>query len=152
MLSSEFRTLINEHGLREALRRLNVESPYRYSAVFAFEGDLLRCVCFIDKHQADAVCEDQPVTQSYCVYVRQSRKTFSVENAACDGRVAGHPKSKLLYCYYGVPLISVNGDLLGTLCHFDERPIPVTPQVADALDNVAPIITQVVFPAAHKSR
>jgi GAF domain-containing protein len=44
-----------------------------------------------------------------------------------DCRVLGHPKAGRFQSYYGVPLLADNGELVGTVCHFDEEPITLEP-------------------------
>ena len=147
MIASVFRSLVESKGLSAAMRQLNDDSPYRFSAVFAFDGDLLHNVCFIDKlNPAAGLCADQSIRDSYCVYVQRARERFAVEDARDDLRVTGHSKRDLFYCYYGVPLLGSDGELLGTACHFDERSIAVPAQVADALDSAAPFISEAAFP------
>ena len=47
----------------------------------------------IDKeNQSTTKCSDQPITKSYCLYVRRSGERFSLEEASLDKRVALHPK------------------------------------------------------------
>jgi GAF domain-containing protein len=128
------------------MRWLNAQIPYRYTAIFAFDGDLLRNVCLVDKEDpAVARCEDQPITNSYCIYIHRSRERFSVEDAASDERVQDHPKLRSYQCYYGVPLFGSDGKLVGTVCHFDVSPRRVTAGVVSALDDLAPFIALAVF-------
>jgi hypothetical protein len=124
---------------------LNSLSPYRYSAVFRFEGGLLRNLCVIDRKQPETKeCPEMPVTESYCVYVRDTGGEFGVEHAHMDCRVIGHPKAGLFQSYYGVPLLTDDGQLVGTVCHFDEDPIALEPEVSVVLNEVAPFVTEVV--------
>ena len=100
-----FREMLDERGLSGAIRWLNGRAPYRYTAVFAFEGDTLRNVCLVDKENAEITsCPDSPVGNSYCTYIRESGRQFSVEASLTDARVESHPKRTSYQCYYGVPL------------------------------------------------
>jgi len=134
------------HGLLGAMRWLNHRVPYRFTAIFAFDGDLLRNVCLVDKENLDTTnCADQPITESYCIYIHRSRQPFAIFEAALDARVRGHPKRSNFQCYYGIPLFGAKGKLLGTMCHFDEAPIRVTEEVVSALDDLATLIAQAAF-------
>jgi hypothetical protein len=145
-LSRQFKATIKEHGLRAAMRLLNAKVPYRYSAIFAFNGYMLRNICLIDKEdQTVTGCSDQPITDSYCIYVQRSNEKFGVEEALLDRRVEGHPKRGVYQCYYGAPLYGVNGKMLGTVCHFDSAPIHPSAEVATDLDDLAPVIAEAVF-------
>lgn len=144
-LAQDFQNAVSSKGLWAAMQWLNAKVPYRYTAVFAFHGDTLRNLCLVDKLDARITrCEDQPITNSYCIYIRRSSEKFSVEEAALDPRVQGHPKSRSYQCYYGVPLFGADGKLVGTVCHFDVDPVPVTAGVVAALDDLAPFIARAV--------
>jgi hypothetical protein len=142
----KFRAILKSDGLRAAIRWLNQGVPYRFTAIFAFDGDMLRNLCLVDKEdELVTTCADLPITESYCIYVRSSMRPFGVEESRKDKRVEGHPKRSSLQCYYGIPLFSREGDLLGTVCHFDIEPIRVTDDIAITLDDVAPLIASAAF-------
>lgn len=135
-----------EGGLHAAMKWLNSQVPYRFTAIFAFEGDMLRNICLVDKENADVTeCADQPILNSYCTYIHRSGERFRVDDARRDERVADHPKRYSYQCYYGIPLVATDGKMLGTVCHFDVNPQPVTEDVAAGLDDLAPLITEAAF-------
>jgi hypothetical protein len=137
-LADQFKTTIMTDGLWAARRWLNGKVQYRYTAIFAFHGDTLRNLCLVDKENANIKgCVDQPITDSYCIYIHRSGERFSVEHALHDKRVEGHTKQRSYQCYYGIPLSDPDGKLLGTVCHFDMAPIHVTGDVIRALDDLA---------------
>jgi GAF domain-containing protein len=141
-----FEAILRAEGLFAAMRWLNERVPYRYSAVFGFDGDRLHNICLIDKENPNiSKCPDQPITDSYCMYIQRSGDRFSVETALKDSRVAGHPKQRSFQCYYGIPLYGPDGQMLGTVCHFDGLPIRVTEEIASALDEVGPLIADAAF-------
>src|SRR5271170_3082136 len=44
-----------------------------FTAVFAFDGDVLRNVCLVDKEDASVRnCGDQPITESYCIFIHRA--------------------------------------------------------------------------------
>jgi hypothetical protein len=45
-----FGIILRADGLIAAMRWLNDRVPYRYSAVFSFDGDILHNVCLVDKN------------------------------------------------------------------------------------------------------
>jgi GAF domain-containing protein len=145
-VAQTFQSITEAVGLHAAMRWLNSRVPYRFTAIFAFDGDMLRNICFVDKDDPNVTnCIDQPISNSYCTYIHQSRRTFSVEQASTDARVADHPKRESYQCYYGVPLFDANRKMLGTVCHFDSLPQSVTEDVAATLDDLAPIIAEAAF-------
>jgi GAF domain-containing protein len=146
VIAAKFEMTLKAEGLRAAMRWLNDRVPYRFTAIFAFEGDMLRNVCLIDKeNQSINNCSDQPITASYCMYVHRSAERFCVEEASLDERVVDHPKRENIQCYYGIPLFDAKGKMLGTVCHFDSMPLRVTEEVALALDDLALLITGAAF-------
>jgi GAF domain-containing protein len=150
-IAGKFKMTLEADGLSAAMRWLNDRVPYRFTAIFAFDRDMLRNICLIDKQNQNITkCSDQPLTESYCLYVRRSGERFSVEEASLDGRVAGHPKRQSFQCYYGIPVFNSKGKMLGTVCHFDSMPVRVTEEVATALDDLAPLIAEAAFSTGEK--
>ena len=146
-LAAQFETTVKTDGLWAAMRRINDRGPYRFTAIFAFDGDMLRNICLVDKENADITrCSNQPITDSYCIFIQRSGERFGVEEALRDSRVDGHPKQRSYQCYYGIPLVGLDGRLRGTVCHFDIAPIRVTDEVVSALDDLAPLIAAAAFP------
>jgi len=145
-IATKFKMALEADGLWAAMRWLNDRVPYRFTAIFAFDGDMLRNICLIDKQNQNITkCSDQPITESYCMYIHRSGERFSVAEASLDGRVALHPKRQSVQCYYGIPLFDSERKTLGTVCHFDSMPVRVTEEVATALDDLAPLIAEAAF-------
>jgi GAF domain-containing protein len=141
-----FRAVVESEGLRAGIRWLNRRVPYRFTAIFAFDGDMLRNLCLVDKEdESVTTCADLPITDSYCIYVLRSNSPFGVEEASQDRSVEGHPKQRSFQCYYGIPLFGGDGRLLGTVCHFDAEPIRVSDDTASVLDDVGPLIASTAF-------
>lgn len=147
-IAQNFKTTLKADGLGAAMRWLNDRVPYRYTAIFAFDGEMLRNICLVDKDNLNVTrCSDQPITESYCMYIHRSHERFTVEQALLDKRVEKHPKRQSVQCYYGIPLFGPKGKMLGTVCHFDHMPVRVTEEIADALDDLAPLIAEAAFGA-----
>lgn len=144
--TQHFKSTLTEAGLLGAMRWLNSTVPYRYSAIFGFDGDTLKNLCLVDK-AAPAVtqCDSQLISDSYCVYIHRAPAAFVLEEAARDTRVDGHPKQQLFQSYYGVPLFDDRGELRGTVCHFDAGARPATREMAEILDDLAPHIAAAAF-------
>lgn len=148
-IAEQFKTTLEASGLEAAMRWLNDRVPYRYSAIFAFEGEMLHNICLIDKEDSSITnCSDQPITDSYCMYIHRSGERFEIAHALLDKRVERHPKRRNIQCYYGIPLFDPEGRMLGTVCHFDSRPVGLTDGVAEALDDLAPLIGKAAFGVA----
>jgi hypothetical protein len=139
----EFSDVLRAKGLCEAVRVRNAATEYRFSAVYLFHGGTLHNICFVDKQDASVThCEDLPVEESYCVFIKRTRNRFSLEHAIEDDRVEGHPKRETVQSYYGVPLMGESGHLLGTACHFDVEPIRLSADVVSLFDSVTPMLAE----------
>jgi GAF domain-containing protein len=149
-IAKRFETILRIEGIFTAMRWLNVRVPYRYSAVFSFDRDILHNICLVDKNDRNiSKCPDQSITDSYCIYVRRMEERFNLEESLTDKRVEGHAKRQSVQCYYGIPLYGEKGQMLGTVCHFDGSPVRVTEEIASVLDDLGPLIANAVFNGAE---
>jgi GAF domain-containing protein len=147
VLARQFQATVDAEGLRAAMRWLNQQVPYRFTAIFRFDGDMLRNICFVDKQNPELIaCTDQPIMDSYCIYIHRTGEEFRLENSIADQRVAGHPKQQGYLSYYGIPLFDRDNRMLGTVCHFDQLPVHVTEAIVSALDELGPLISDAAFP------
>src|ERR1700738_86286 len=97
----EFNGALRTKGLCEAIRVLNAATEYRFSAVYIFREGTLHNICLVDKLDGSLThCEDLPVEESYCVFIKQTKNRFSLEHAIEDDRVRGHPKRETVQSYY----------------------------------------------------
>jgi GAF domain-containing protein len=71
-----------------------------------------------------ATARETPLSHSFCQHVVTSRRMLAIEDAREDPRVADNLAIPDLgvVAYLGVPLISPDGHVLGSLCVIDERP------------------------------
>ena len=124
-LVGEFKTTLKADGLRAAMRRLNDRVPYRFTAIFAFDGDMLRNICLIDKtNQSITNCSDQPITESYCMYIHRSGERFSVEESSrWTNESQLIPSVKVFSVTTAFHCLAPKGKMLGTVCHFDNTPV-----------------------------
>jgi GAF domain-containing protein len=142
----EFRQRLDRNGVRDALRLLNRLSSHRFTALFRFEGGTLRNLHLIDRSDPSVErTPDQPVLDSYCVYVRRSERTFVTGNSEADERVEGHPKQHSVRSYCGIPLLDERGRLFGTICHFDFAPVAFSDDEVRMLETAAPLIVSAIL-------
>ncbi|HZG43744.1 MAG TPA: GAF domain-containing protein [Longimicrobium sp.] len=142
---AHFRDVLGREGVRPALRYLNSLGPHRFTAIFRFESGTLRNLHLVDRDDYTVErCPDQPVLDSYCIYVRETARTFLTEDSTRDERVAGHPKQPVVQSYCGVPLLEEDGTLFGTICHFDYQPVPFGEDEVYMLETIGPMLVQAV--------
>ncbi|MEO6994537.1 MAG: hypothetical protein ABI273_12975 [Lacunisphaera sp.] len=137
----QLKKIAEEGGARAAMAYLNSLGQSRFTALYRFDGDTLHNCVFFDRENPEATkSDDIPVMASYCVFVRDSKKKFTVTNAQYDERVDGHPKQKTIQSYCGVPLMTIHGAMFGTVCHFDFAPGKIDKTAVDLLEYVASVL------------
>ena len=118
-----FEQRLRAEGLRPALADLLARTDYRFIAIFRFQNGRATAAAFFDREQPDQLTTDEvPDTATYCCYVRDSRGVFTTADALVDARLADHVARDVVRSYCGVPLLDAEGELLGTLCHYDLVP------------------------------
>lgn len=118
-------------GLREALAGLLTQTAFRFCGIWLFQGDKAKAVIHVDREQPET--ESVPevgATATYCSLMRESGKPFATFNAMTDARLASHVARTSVLSYAGVPVIDVNGDVIGSLCFYD-----IQPRDADEVDE-----------------
>lgn len=121
-----FTAALESAGAAAALAYLNEGVPHRYSAVYRLRGDTLKNVVLHDKAgetRPDYLAEVRFET-SFCQFVIRDG-TFRTDDSGQDSRLDGHPYQGVMVTYHGVPIMA-DGEIWGTLCHFDlvARPLP----------------------------
>lgn len=107
--------------LRAALKVLNDRVVQRYSAVYRTTPERrLENVAFFDKLQMPypehllAV----PYGMSFCQFTF-AHGEFRTSDSSMDARLDGHPYKGLVNSYHAVPIVDEDGEITGTICHFD---------------------------------
>ncbi len=119
----QFSRTLQTDGLRAGLRFLLERTDYRFIGIFRFKDGEARAVVHFDREQPAQLTSDVvPDTATYCCYVRDSAGSFTTVDSLADARTEGHPAREVVRAYCGIPVITPEGELLGTLCHYDEVP------------------------------
>lgn len=112
-------------GLAAALEVLNQQIAQRFSAVYRLEATNL----FVNVAYHDKFLEPFPARlkailfdESFCRYAAHDGQ-FQTSNSAEDPRLIDDPLKGVLNSYHSVPLVSSEGEILGTVCHFDYMPM-----------------------------
>ncbi len=122
---SGLQAALSEGGLPASVAYLNAKVPYRFTGLFLAEGGSLRNVALFDKQDSNApLWEPLPVSDSFCSVIVESGLPLLINHASTDRRLAvrEHPAAAKFESYCGVPLIDAEGNVLGSLCHFDVEP------------------------------
>lgn len=120
---SVFTRLMATDGLRMALYALLRRTDYRYIGIFRFQAGMATSVVHVDREDLLATqAAEVPETATYCCHVRDSGNAFVTVDSMRDSRTAGHAAREVVRSYCGMPILTPEGELLGTLCHYDLVP------------------------------
>jgi GAF domain-containing protein len=120
---SVFNKLQASDGIRPALYSLLRLTNYRYLSIFRFKDGKATSAVHVDRENLALLQADEvPDTATYCCYVRDSHQTFVTADALTDARTRQHVAREVVRSYCGVPILTPEGELLGTLCHYDLVP------------------------------
>jgi len=137
----DLRGILLQDGPDAALAYLNKGVPHRYTAVYRFDGDLLRNVLLCDK--LDKVRPDfllaVPFKHSFCQFVLRDQ-AFRTEDSRQDRRLDGNPYQGVVISYHSVPLTMDEGTLWGTLSHFDMHSLALPEDEFELLQGAAQLL------------
>lgn len=136
--------LLLDADVAGALRYLNGLTPYRFSGLYVFESGDARNWYLVDRDsvEPDAALLRIPMANTYCAFVRDTRNQFKVADALEDERLVEHPSRSAVRAYCGAPLLDGFGKAVGSICHFDFKPVkPALDSMGndELLDAVAPM-------------
>lgn len=139
----QFSTLLATKGPEAALHYLNSGVPHRYTAVYRFEGELLRNVLLYDKQgqMRPEYLIAVPFKQSFCQFVLRDQ-AFRTDDSEHDDRLAGHPYRGIVVSYHSVPVVNEHGALWGTMSHFDMSSHSLTDSEFALLQRAARVLTK----------
>jgi len=140
-----FSRLMGSEGPQAALQYLNRGVPHRYTAIYRFEGELLRSVLLHDKRgqmRPDYLIA-VPFKQSFCQFV-QKDQAFRTDDSSADERLVGHPYRGVVVSYHSVPVLNEHGALWGTMSHFDMRSHPLADSEFELLEQAARVVSRYI--------
>lgn len=136
-----FRTALDTSGVLASLAVLNGGIAHRYTGVFRLDGDRLTNTHVFDKQGAPppAGLSSVLLTDSFCqVVIRDG--SLCMEDSTLDPRVAGSPYQGMVVAYHGVPIVGDDGELIGTLCHFDMCQQPLSDDEFECMQQAARLL------------
>ena len=137
--------IVAQSGVRAGLMFLNGLTSHRFSALYRFDDATLKNLVFFDRENPEQNSSPEiPVLCSYCVFVRDSRHTFCVENSPEDARTIGHAKRLEIRAYCGVPLLDEYGAMFGSICHFNVDPRAISGDNVELMEDFAAILQKQV--------
>lgn len=115
--------VLKKDGLQSAAQYLNGRVPHRFTTIYRLESDIFTVVEFVDKLGAGTASTQKqtPYSESLCRFP-VVHGTFTSSHTSIDPRLKGLPYPNAVGSYTGVALPLSNGELYGTLCHYDFVP------------------------------
>lgn len=142
----EFRAALSAYGLYDALGVLNATCEFRFTGVYRFERDMVINVVLYDRENPGLkIGEDVRLHESYCRMTAVAGDRCTIEDSRADPRLTEHAARDAVQSYGAVLLKGSQGGPLGTLCHFDVRPVRLGPEVFELLEAVRPDVERAVL-------
>lgn len=133
---------MRSEGPQAAIAFLNAGVPHRYAAAYQLTNGILHNVLLVDK--AGEVTPEHlmsvPLGTSFCQFVIRDG-LFRTQDSGSDVRLAGHPYQGVMQSYHGVPLLGADGEVRGTLCHFDVVSLPISDDEFALLQSAAQMVS-----------
>ncbi|WP_324680416.1 hypothetical protein [Hymenobacter sp. GOD-10R] len=142
-----FRQVLQQHGVHAALGYLNRGTTHRYTGVFRFDGQHSRNLMLFDRYDARVrQGKDVPLVEAFCSLVGSQRESLQILDALTDSRA--QQVNTLVVSYCGVVIYDADGQLYGTLCHYDLDLCQQIPLNLQLLEVAAPLLYAALQPAA----
>ena len=137
---AKFKAVLAEHGLPGALEFLNRRVPHRYTAVYRFDGSMVRNLGIHDRlGELASPLPPSPVENTLCQYVT-AQHAFVSDNVLEHKGLVGHFQRGLTNAYVGLPLSRGPRHLYGTLCQMDPQAQKLSDSEYRFLEMVAPLL------------
>lgn len=140
---AHLRDLLERHGTRPMLVFLNGLTSFRFSAIIRLADGLQRTVCYYDREdpRRDSL-PDIVESASYCRYVKMRCDVFTVADSQVEPILNTHPARDEVRAYCGVPLFDRQGNMIGTVCHFNVAPLEILEHDSTLLKAAAELLMQ----------
>ncbi|SDP87865.1 hypothetical protein SAMN05216303_108218 [Rhodoferax sp. OV413] len=118
---------VQTDGAAAAIRYLNDGVAHRFTGLYLLENGVMRNLLLYDKagEIRPTYLAEVPLETSFCQFVLRDG-VFTTSDSALDSRLDGHPYQGVMVSYHGVPWQTSNGEIGGTLCHFDLLPLDIS--------------------------
>jgi GAF domain-containing protein len=119
----KFNETVAQRGIRAGLAYLLSLTDFRFIAIFRRNGDKATAAVFYDRENPDVLHVDEvPASATYCDIAVKTKSVFATGNSEQDPRLTSHAARERVQAYWGLPVMTPEGELVGTLCHYDVVP------------------------------
>ncbi|UOQ76505.1 hypothetical protein MUN84_18470 [Hymenobacter sp. 5516J-16] len=133
--------MLHHDGVYAALCYLNRYTPHRYTGIYRFEDGLSRNVALVDRYNIQVQQgADVPLDEAFCSLVGRQQATLQLWNAPLNLRAWEVNTLVVFYC--GVLICDKQGQIYGTLCHYDLDLCQEVPPLLPPLEAAAPLLYQ----------
>ena len=138
-----FRAEVELGGLSRGLQMLNQTTEHRYTGIYRLEAGVLKNIDLFDK-EGEVKPEfllEVPLEDSFCQFVLRDG-LFRTSDTGKEPKLDGHKYQGVLLSYTGVPILGIDGQLYGTLCHFDAATRNVSDEGFELLREAALVVSE----------
>nr|WP_315235648.1 guanylate cyclase [uncultured Albidiferax sp.] len=132
---------VQTDGAAAAVQYLNAGVPHRFTGLYLLEDGVMRNLLLYDKagEIRPTYLAEVPLETSFCQFVLRDG-VFTTSDSAIDARLDGHPYQGVMVSYHGVPWQTSDGEIGGTLCHFDLRSLELNDAEFALLQQAAQLL------------
>jgi hypothetical protein len=144
-VGAAFSHLISQGQVSEAIVYLNSQTLFRFTGIYRLDGMRISNLYLYDRESGfGSDTPSGPVADTYCLWVQETLCVVQMPDSLSDPRAVGHPKREVVRSYCGGPIRAEDGNLLGTICHFDYAPHTGLRDVSPVLCEVGPSLAHVM--------
>ena len=133
------RSLLASRGIVPALALLNDRTPYRFTAIYKLNGDVMHVAHAFDRDSEYRTwLKVVPLSKSFCQHALEHGE-FVTSHASKDQRLTNRPYAGMVESYYGRLLTRAGGTPYGTFIHFDLEPRTIDVAEMAFLREVTPL-------------
>lgn len=138
-----FTRVLRDEGVNAALRYLNGRVEHRCTAIYRLRDMTVANLYLYDRlgqllPESLAVV---PLGDSFCQHALRDG-ALRISDSRESDQVTGSPFKGVVIAYHGLPLVGRDGNLFGTLCHFDFEPRTLPDAEFDFLQKVVRLLPQ----------
>ena len=132
------RNLLANSGIVPALAMLNDRTPFRFTAIYKLNGDVMHAAHAFDREsEYRSWLKVVPLGRSFCQHAVEHGE-FVTSHASRDQRLTDRPYAGMVESYYGRLLTKECGTPYGTFIHFDLEPRSIPAEEIHFLREVIP--------------
>ena len=132
------RNLLATRGVCPALAMLNDRTPFRFTAIYKLDGDVMHAAHAFDRQsEYRSWLKVVPLGRSFCQHAVEHGE-FVTSHASLDQRLTNRPYAGMVESYYGRLLTKECGTPYGTFIHFDLEPRTMPAEEIHVLREVIP--------------